>query len=570
MPTICNSLEDYLESVRLELTKIPIHNAKENISREESKAIIGLKQNPHLIFKKYDKGRGICIMSKLDYRSEGLRQLQDRGSYLKLDNDISPDTAKMVHEVITDLYQSKDIDKATASYLDPLESLEKKTPVFFMLPKIHKQPKTGYRFIGRPVVSGCGSPLNRISEFIDHYLLPEVQRLTTYLKDTADTIRKIEALTLPDNIILATIDVVSMFTSVPQEEAFDIGMEIFHSINRLSSSPKMPTPRHMGKLLKLVLYRNSFEFDGNFYLQQKGVPMGLRSSVSLSCLVIDNLVKQIVTMSPHIVSFHIYMDDALLTWKGTLEELDLFINKINDLHPTLKFTYTASEERITFLDLEIFKGNRFQISKILDISCHTKATETWCYLQRDSCHNPAVFKAFIKGELIRYARNCNNHQSYEEKKNIFSEKLMERGYTKDEFEEASKEVFFTNRETYIAEKVHSETIPLVFKQPYFPHISGKHIKNAILKHWDIIRDHDVLSNIFNKPPILAFKRTKNLSDSLVRARFNTLKIEEQVDSETTTPVGEETSNTLQNLQYLEMESRGFNDNFFYDYVTEEI
>ena len=275
-------------------------------------------------------------------------------------------------------------------------------------------------------------------------------------------------------------------------------------------------------------------------------------------------------MSPHIVSFHIYMDDALLTWKGTLEELDLFINKINDLHPTLKFTYTASEERITFLDLEIFKGNRFQISKILDISCHTKATETWCYLQRDSCHNPAVFKAFIKGELIRYARNCNNHQSYEEKKNIFSEKLMERGYTKDEFEEASKEVFFTNRETYIAEKVHSETIPLVFKQPYFPHISGKHIKNAILKHWDIIRDHDVLSNIFNKPPILAFKRTKNLSDSLVRARFNTLKIEEQVDSETTTPVGEETSNTLQNLQYLEMESRGFNDNFFYDYVTEEI
>ena len=52
MPTICNSLEDYLESVRLELTKIPIHNAKENISREESKAIIGLKQNPHLIFKK--------------------------------------------------------------------------------------------------------------------------------------------------------------------------------------------------------------------------------------------------------------------------------------------------------------------------------------------------------------------------------------------------------------------------------------------------------------------------------------------------------------------------------------
>ena len=60
-PTICNSLEDYLESVKTELSKIPINNAKPNISYEESQAIKGLQNNPNIILKKYDKGRGICI-----------------------------------------------------------------------------------------------------------------------------------------------------------------------------------------------------------------------------------------------------------------------------------------------------------------------------------------------------------------------------------------------------------------------------------------------------------------------------------------------------------------------------
>ena len=568
-PTICNSLEDYLESIKLELSKIPIHNAIPNTSYEESHAIKGLKHNPDLIFKKYDKGRGICIMSKTDYKSEGLRHLQDQASYMKLDHDMTSDTIQMIHETIEDSLKSKEIDKATASYLDPRESLEKKTPVFFMLPKIHKQPKPGYKFIGRPVVSGCGSPLNRISEFIDHYLLPEVQKLPTYLKDTADTIRMIENLVLPDNITLATFDVVNMFTSVLQEEAFEKGMETFHIIDRTSCNPKMPTPTQMGKLLKLVLYRNAFEFDGSFYLQQRGVPMGLRSSVSLSCLVVDNLIKHIMNMSPHIISFNIYMDDALVTWKGTMEELDLFVEEINLLHKTLQFTYTASKESITFLDLEIYKGDRFKESNILDIRCHTKETETWGYLERDSCHNPAVFKAFMKGELIRYARNSSNRQSYDLKKENFLDKLIERGYTKEEFEEASGEVIFNNRKLYISEKDKQDDIPLVYKQKYFPHISGNHIKNAILKDWKIIEEHNVLKKIFTNPPILAYSRTQNLRDKLVRARFN-YNEEEEDEKADIQEDPTEISPTLQVLQDLERESRGFNDSFFYDNFVNEI
>ena len=169
----------------------------------------------------------------------------------------------MVIEVIIDLYKSKDIDKATASYLDPLESLEKKTSVFYMLPKIHNNNKKATNLLADQLL------LNRILEFIDHYLLPEVQRLPTYLKDTSDTIRKMETLTLPDNIVIATIDVVSMFISVPQEVAF----EIFPSIGFLTlqkcpqrevwanSSNCSYTGTHLSLMVIVTFNREAFQWD---------------------------------------------------------------------------------------------------------------------------------------------------------------------------------------------------------------------------------------------------------------------------------------------------------------------
>jgi len=316
------ALEDFLEGMKTELVKVPIKNVQQNMNNEERQAIKHLRNNPDIVLKKFDKGRGVCIMSKKDYISEGHRQLHDKKSYRKLDYDMTQSTTEMVSEVVNDMFEDNEIDKATADYLDPLDSSQTKTPVFFMLPKVHKTPVHG-AFIGRPVTSHCGSPLNRISEFLDHYLLPDVQKSPTYLKDTADTIRKIEGLKLPENTILASIDIVSMFTSVPQEEAYEVAMETLAKLGKWSFNPPMPSLKYMGKLLKLVLYRNAFDFNGEHYLQISGTPMGLRSSVSLSCLVAMQLVHQILILDEHIILFHVYMDDSLLIWSGSMAQLEI-------------------------------------------------------------------------------------------------------------------------------------------------------------------------------------------------------------------------------------------------------
>ncbi|XP_072030628.1 uncharacterized protein [Amphiura filiformis] len=119
-----------------------------------------------------------------------------------------------------------------------------------------KPPPPGVRFVGRPVVSNCSSPLERASELIDFYLLPVVRSQPTYLKDTGDTIRKIENLTLPQGIIVASLDVVLMFTSVPQDQAFRVTLETLANLDPFDNDPILPDMKYMAELLRLVLYRN--------------------------------------------------------------------------------------------------------------------------------------------------------------------------------------------------------------------------------------------------------------------------------------------------------------------------
>ena len=257
-PVPSMALENYLEGMKTELCKVTIKNVQPNITKVELKALNNLRKNPNIVLKKFDKGRGVCVMSRKDYISEGLRQLCDRKSYLKLEHDTTDHTASMASELVCEMFAAKEIDKALANYLDPETSGETKTPVFYMLPKIHKKVKhPAQAFIGRPIISSVSSPLNRIAQFLDFYLLPEVMKSPAYLKDTAHTIRKIESLTLPDNILLASIDVVSMFTAVPQEEALEIAMETLANIFPSSCDPPRPSLAFMSKLIKLVLYRNS-------------------------------------------------------------------------------------------------------------------------------------------------------------------------------------------------------------------------------------------------------------------------------------------------------------------------
>lgn len=59
------------------------------------------------------------------------------------------------------------------------------------------------------------------------------------------------------------------------------------------------------------------------------------------------------------------------------------------------------------------------------------------------------------------------------------------------------------------------------KQPTL-HIKTSHLRlrEALLKHWNIIAADQQLSRLFPHRPIIAYKRAPNLKDSLVKSRFS--------------------------------------------------
>ena len=92
-----------------------------------------------------------------------------------------------------------------------------KTPEFHLLPKIHKANNPG-----RPVISSVNCHTSRISEFSDCYLQPEVKKRKSYVKDTTDFIKKIEAMDhVGADSYLVSLDVCSLYTNIPHKEGIE-------------------------------------------------------------------------------------------------------------------------------------------------------------------------------------------------------------------------------------------------------------------------------------------------------------------------------------------------------------
>ena len=95
--------------------------------------------------------------------------------------------------------------------------------------------------------------------------------------------------------------------------------------------------------------------------------MGSQSSPEVCYIVMHRLENKIIPTDPNILKWLRYRDDILLLYKGTALELSSLVGKMNEIHPSLKFTMEVSDEEITYLDLKIFKGTKFQSSGILDM-----------------------------------------------------------------------------------------------------------------------------------------------------------------------------------------------------------
>lgn len=235
------------------------------------------------------------------------------------------------------------------------------------------------------------------------------------------------------------------------------------------------------------------------------------------------LEKEFILTDPNIMFYRRYRDDIFMCYNGSTMDLNDLMARMNDAHPTLKFTFETSDTLVTFLDLQIYKGNRFISTGCLDHKVNQKHTDTHQWLAPDSAHSPSVFSAMIRGETIRYARGCTSETDFINKVEFFTNKLVERNYTRDQVNGITKQINHKNRDDYVNTSnklMGAKTdIPLVLVTTYTPHIRTPDFKSIILKHWHHIQANTELIQLFPNPPLLAYKRAKNIADYIVKSRL---------------------------------------------------
>ncbi len=95
-----------------------------------------------------------------------------------------------------------------------------------MMPKIHKQTQNDEKFVRRPITSACGGPCERISELAGYFLLPIVKnKKKTYLRDSHELLNILKTLKLSPNVLLVSMDIVSMYTNIPLREPTDVNLK---------------------------------------------------------------------------------------------------------------------------------------------------------------------------------------------------------------------------------------------------------------------------------------------------------------------------------------------------------
>ena len=220
-------------------------------------------------------------------------------------------------------------------------------------------------------------------------------KLSSYIKDTTHFLRKLDDLKeLPPGSLQVTLDVSSLYTNIPHKGGIEACRKAINSSGHLSRSGLKT--ESICDFMRMIRTMNNFEFDNNHFIQLHGTAMGTRMAPTYANLFVGDLEEKLLAqfpLKPYL--WWRYIDDIFMVWTHGEDKLEDFINHINSLHSTMKFTHEFSESHISFLDVTVSLDNNNKISKDLFV----KSTDTHQYLLHTSCHPSHIKNPYFSASL---------------------------------------------------------------------------------------------------------------------------------------------------------------------------
>ena len=324
-----------------------------------------------------DKGPSFVKMSKKQYIEAGETELQKENFYEEIVNDPSIETKAKNDKIVDDMVFSDEIPLKVGEFLkDGKAELSR----FYHLIKTHKIPVSVQNpsqwldengFPIRGIISGCGSPTERISGFVDHFLQEGMQNLPTFLKDTKHTLEIIETINdridagevSLEGVAVVSLDVVSMYNNMSETLGTEACKEFLESrIFPKDGDNSFVSTSSLMAALDLCIHNNVFSFNNKMYRQISGVGTGVKLAPTYACLVLGKYEKLAFSadqpLLDNILLWKRFIDDVFMLFRGSESECKNLVSWLNSLIPgIIKFKFEFSFMKIEFLDLEIPKEN---------------------------------------------------------------------------------------------------------------------------------------------------------------------------------------------------------------------
>ena len=190
-----------------------------------------------------------------------------------------------------------------------------------------------------------------------------------------------------------------------------------------------------------------------------------------------------------------------------------FFEIANQVHPRIKLTLRYSTDSIEFLDVKVTLIDGF-----IKTDLFTKDTDKHQYLQVSSNHPRKVKEAIPYGLGLRLKRICSDPKDFQTRKVELKNHLKKRGYKETQVNDQLKKVDELNREDLLKykQKKQNDRVPLVLT--YTDALPNIH--RIVHRHLNTLHKSQEMQEIFPQPPLVAFRRDKNLQDILVHKKHS--------------------------------------------------
>lgn len=447
-----------------------------------------LRNNGNLLILNADKGNSTVAMNKCDYVSRMNNIVGDVTTYKLVNRDPTTKLQTKNNNLVEELFRTKII---TSLEKNKLKTNISSAPRLYGLPKIHKQ-----QYPLRPICSFINSPSYELCKYITNILKKITENSKYNVKDSLQFRDKIKSLKIQYDEKLISLDVVSLFPSIPIDIALDIVEEKWDVIKEYTKIEKNLFMR----ILNFCITENRyFKYDKSIYVQLKGLPMGSPASPIMADIVMEKLLDTCIgklSVKPKIITK--YVDDLFCI--ASDHSINDIMTTFNSFHNDIQFTIEKEcNSKIAYLDtLVIRRGDS------LLIDWYQKPTSSGRLINYYSKHPKRIIintaKNFIE-RILKISDTEFHNTNIERIKDILSNNNYQIQLTSSLIRQ------YNNRNNLITRTI---TEPKIYKSlTYVPLVSERLEKSKIYDHKKYVMAHKMYNTLGK-----LFSNTKDKIDKL--------------------------------------------------------